>query len=295
MSTSLEDGDPGSKVEGNSVTTGARCGASVIAKVKDGTSRGRLDDQKIRQLRRLAELRQWKAIQMDPELSVTRHQKVVSCSGIGLCNNKLVESCNIIGFCPSQFEDAEESGYSEASGDLSDSGVDKEQPDGSTIIEELERNGKEKEPVHRGKKGQGERKRERVKAARKMTTHVEDRLPGGNSLRLVDSCVGNDLKNNFGASEDSGVQTDAERSGSETRLAKREEGSDKISVWSDRLPLGPDCALQESPMSDMSRDLYREDRSAQRSKMTMGCDEMEERRQFEDDEMSGDDDDEVYQ
>src|SRR6266516_3392060 len=27
MSTSLEDGDPGSKVEGNSVTTGARCGA----------------------------------------------------------------------------------------------------------------------------------------------------------------------------------------------------------------------------------------------------------------------------
>src|SRR6266516_7971266 len=28
--------------------------------------------------------------------------------------------------------------------------------------------------------------------------------------------------------------------------------------------------------------------------MTMGCDEMEERRKFEDDEMSGDDDDEVY-
>src|SRR6266516_4860870 len=150
MSTSLEDGDPGSKVEGNSVTTGARCGASVIAKVKDGTSRGRLDDQKIRQLRRLAELRQWKA--MDPELSVTRHQTVISCSGIGLYNNKLGESCNVIGSCPSQFEDAEERGYSEASGDLSDRGVDKEQPDGSNIVEESERNGREKEPVHRGKK-----------------------------------------------------------------------------------------------------------------------------------------------
>src|SRR6266516_47971 len=78
MSTSLEDGDPGSKVEGNSVTTGARCGASVIAKVKDGPSRGRLVDRMDRQSGKRVELHSGSAA--TAVLDETGDLDVVSCS-----------------------------------------------------------------------------------------------------------------------------------------------------------------------------------------------------------------------
>src|SRR6266516_7653580 len=78
MSTSLEDGDPGSKVEGNSVTTGARCGASVIAKVKDAPSRGRLVDRMDRQSGKRIELHSGSAA--TSVLDETVDLDVVSCS-----------------------------------------------------------------------------------------------------------------------------------------------------------------------------------------------------------------------
>src|SRR6266516_6916431 len=78
MSTLLEDSDPGSKVEGSSVTTGARCGASVIAKVKDGPSRGRLVVRMDRQSGKRVELHSGSAA--TSVLDETVDLDVVSCS-----------------------------------------------------------------------------------------------------------------------------------------------------------------------------------------------------------------------
>src|SRR6266516_3687373 len=78
MSTLLEDSDPGSKVEGDSVTTGARCGASMIAKVKDGPSRGRLVDRIDRQSGKRVELHSGSAA--TSVLDETVDLDVVSCS-----------------------------------------------------------------------------------------------------------------------------------------------------------------------------------------------------------------------
>src|SRR6266516_5092046 len=78
MSTSLEDGDPGSKVEGNSVTTGARCGASVIAKVKDVPSRSCFVDRMDRQSGKRVELHSGSVAPSVSDETVDLY--VVSCS-----------------------------------------------------------------------------------------------------------------------------------------------------------------------------------------------------------------------
>ena len=152
----------------------------------------------------------------------------------------------------SQFEDAEENEYFDEAESSSDPGVKGRQIDESPLHCGISKGGMEKEPLCGGKKARRKRKRERLKAAQRMTANAEDTLWNEHSSSQVNSCVEDELKSNLGRSEDSGFQSDADRSGSGTQLCEKEEESDQV-VEGKEVPLR---RLAEKLVKIMGKELY---------------------------------------